>query len=345
MKRVIAMFLGTLGCKILRTSTFNALQHQAPALRDEISRLEAILNTSEQDKARLLEQVQSLRKQGESTQQGLDAMVRQTAPDPPPYHWIHDYVEWTKRVFGRPVFPVIETSLKAVSSLLPEDAYFQACANGLMAAEMDYVADLLADIRSNDVPGAFLEFGVFEGRWINILYEETRKSGLDREIWGFDSFEGLSIPDVERDIDFWKEGMFAAGIALVRKNVKADERPAIKLVKGFFADSLLRPESQALGPVAYARIDCDIYGPTVECLDYLSHRLSHGAVLAFDDWSHNHNFGETRAFAEWVDRVPNLEFEFLFYGFWDHFYVRVWHKDRPRWKMKSFDLQTKAHER
>ena len=100
------------------------------------------------------------------------------------------------------------------------------------------------------------------------------------------------------------------------------------LFPGFFADSLKREPATEVGPVAYARIDCDIYEATRDCLDYLGPRLSHGAVLVFDDWPHELEYGEARAFSEWLPTAPNLRFEFLFFGTWGHFYTRVWHRDK-----------------
>lgn len=246
---------------------------------------------------------------------------------------VDDYVAWSKRVFGQKIYPVLDPSLKAVSSFPIESPFFDCCAGGLDEAEMRFARALLQDIKTRNVPGHLVEFGVFEGQWINRFHDLCEAADLDREIWGFDSFRGLSKPDSDKDEPFWEEGMFAAGIDLVRKNVRADERPSIVLVEGFFEESLVQEKAQSVSEIAFARIDCDIYPPTVDCLNYLTSRLSHGSVLVFDDWSHSLNQGETRAFAEWLPRVPDLEFEFLFYGLWDHFYMRVWHKGEPRWSL------------
>lgn len=242
------------------------------------------------------------------------------------------YQEWTRSVFGRALMPVTDRSIKAIVSFDPESYYYKNFVRSLFAAELQLVRDLLFDIQDRSVPGEFAEFGIYRGDWVNRLYDESRSIGLEREIWGFDSFQGLSDPDPENDDPFWKAGMFSASVELVRSLVKADQRPDIKLVEGFFADSLSKKEAQSLGLISYARIDCDIYQPTVECLDYLTDRLSHGSVLVFDDWSFDTRLGETRAFAEWTSRASHLEFEFLFFGVWDHFYVRVWHKGQPRWQ-------------
>jgi len=60
----------------------------------------------------------------------------------------------------------------------------------------------------------------------------------------------------------------------------------------------------------------------------LSKRLVHGSILVFDDWAHNFDVGEDRAFAEWVPTVPHLQFRFLFLGPWDHLHIRVLHRDK-----------------
>jgi hypothetical protein len=249
--------------------------------------------------------------------------------------WAERYMAWTSHVFGRPVIPICDMAIKAVASFPTDSPYFKPCEDALFQAEVTYASDLLVDIQKHDVPGQVVEFGIYKGAWINRLNDLMLQAGLKRELWGFDSFQGLSKPSESFDDPYWKEGMFSAGMEEVLHLVKADQRPYIKLIPGFFSSSLISEAAKTLKEVCYARIDCDIYEPCVECLHYLAPRLSHGAVLVFDDWSHNMNIGETRAFREWTDTVPHLEFEFLFFGYWDHFYLRVWHKDKARWPLAS----------
>jgi hypothetical protein len=112
----------------------------------------------------------------------------------------------------------------------------------------------------------------------------------------------------------------------VQKNVQALARPRIRLVKGFFEKSLRGADALLAEKFCYVRIDCDIYQPALDCLQYLGPRLADGAILVFDDWPHLRGFGEQKAFEEWLPEVPNLKFEFLFYGVIGHFYMRVHHK-------------------
>jgi hypothetical protein len=242
------------------------------------------------------------------------------------FHWTEEYARLTREILGISL-PTEYRAQKLHSIYPPESKWFAKANVVLFGIEQEYVDHLLAEIKTQDVPGAFVEFGIFQGYWINLLHEMTERAGLgDRQIWGFDSFAGLSPPHPSADFHFWKEGMYAASRSQVETNVLAAERPRIKFVEGFFSKSLKSDEAAILGKIAFARIDCDIYEPALDCLNYLGPRLANGSVLVFDDWTHHHEVGETRAFFEWAPSVPHLRFEFLILGPWDHCYMRVWHK-------------------
>lgn len=242
-------------------------------------------------------------------------------------NWTSEYAHLTRKFLGTSL-PTEYRAQKIHFIYPPESEWFAKAFAALFAIELEYVDNLLLDLKSRDVPGAFAEFGIFQGAWINRLHEMTERAGLgDRQIWGFDSFAGLSRPHPSADSPFWKEGMYTASRCEVEKNVHAAERQRIHLIEGFFFQSLRGgADAAALGEVALARIDCDIYEPALDCLRYLGQRLANGSVLVFDDWTHHHEIGETRAFFEWAPSVPHLRFEFLILGPWDHCYMRVWHK-------------------
>jgi tetratricopeptide (TPR) repeat protein len=198
--------------------------------------------------------------------------------------------------------------------------------NALALLECEYATKLLAEIRDKNIEGDIVEFGIYQGWWINFLYRTTEELGLNRRLYGFDSFEGLSDPHPEHDQAYWKKGQYACSLEQVSVNVQAALRPRLKLVKGFFEKSLHSAEALVAGKFSYVRIDCDIYLPALDCLRYLGPRLADGAIVVFDDWPHLRGYGEQRAFEEWLPTVPPLEFEFLFYGAIGHFYTRVHHK-------------------
>ena len=233
------------------------------------------------------------------------------------------YDDWCRSVFRQPV-PV--PGVRIAASWAEDSEWGLRAYNALALLECEYAARLLAEIRDKNISGDIVEFGIFEGWWLNFLHQTTESLGLHRRIYGFDSFEGLSDPHPDHDQAFWKKGQYACSLEQVSRNVQAAARPRLRLVNGFFEKSLRSPEAQVAEKFAYVRIDCDIYLPALDCLRYLGPRLADGAILVFDDWPHVRGYGEQRAFEEWLPTVPQLGFEFLFYGAIGHFYTRVHHK-------------------
>lgn len=231
-----------------------------------------------------------------------------------------DYERWFSSVFG--VHVPVPGALIA-TSWSGHDKWGNRAHYALMDIEFDYARELLQEISQRSIEGAIVEFGIYDGWWLEKLYELSQSVGLERDIYGFDSFEGLPEPSLLYDGTFWKKGMYHADYEEVKRRLRIAERKRIHLVKGWFKDTLVSDEAKTISKISYARIDCDLYESAVECLNYLSSRLSNGAILIFDDWPHRITGGEGKAFAEWLLTVPNLAFEFIFYNTWGHLYLRV----------------------
>src|SRR5438132_4253630 len=109
-------------------------------------------------------------------------------------HWTDVYTNLARETFGIPL-PSDFRAHKINSCYPPESAWFAKAYAALFAIELEYIESLLPEIKTQNVPGVFAEFGIFQGAWINRLHEMTERAGLgDRQIWGFDSFAGLSRP-------------------------------------------------------------------------------------------------------------------------------------------------------
>ena len=161
-------------------------------------------------------------------------------------------------------------------------------------------------MKTEKIAGDIVEFGVGSGKSLKFLMDEGRRLGLQAHYWGFDSFEGLGAPS-ESDYGFWEKGKHAHSLEGVRAFLDADRARDLTLIKGWFSESL--PEHD-VEKIAFARIDPDHYEPTLQVLNYLTERLVDGAYVTFDDWTHDKNIGETRAFFEWYPTVSDrLRFE------------------------------------
>jgi O-methyltransferase len=184
----------------------------------------------------------------------------------------------------------------------------------------------------NQVPGDYLEFGVFRGDRLIQAYETAtfltkwvrsqkdpyaaKASATNLEhmrFIGFDSFEGLpkAAPiDVAPGQEAWiGEGGFCASLdevtALLPAKGISDGR--IRLVKGWFDATLtaVTKQSLELRSAAVVYVDCDYYESTVPALEFITDLLVDGSILIFDDWflfRGRSDRGEQKAFYEWKER-------------------------------------------
>jgi predicted O-methyltransferase YrrM len=149
--------------------------------------------------------------------------------------------------------------------------------------------------------GLICEFGVYRGASINTLARLLP----ERQIFGFDSFEGL--PEAWRD-------EYDAGAFDVNGSLPA-VRSNVHLIKGWFCDSLQQFLNLHREPMALVHIDCDLYTSTRTVLPALAERIQVGTVLLFDEYFNYPGWQqhEHKAFCE-LRRGHPLNFEYLAYN-------------------------------
>jgi O-methyltransferase len=168
-----------------------------------------------------------------------------------------------------------------------------------------------------DIPGAFVECGVWRGGSMQVIARTLAEIGaMDRELYLFDTFEYMPAP-TERDVDAWgrpalddwrryeAEGESAADPAFWFKpfeEVKSklygcgypDHR--FHFVKGLIEDTI---PDQAPESIALLRLDTDWYESTKHELEHLVPRMLPGSVVIIDDYGHFH--GARDAVDEYLD--------------------------------------------
>jgi len=163
--------------------------------------------------------------------------------------------------------------------------------------------------------GLWLEFGVYAGGTINRIAKYA-KEGRWRPIYGFDSFEGLPGPWTGR-IESWDTtgtergstygaGTFSLGGVLpaVDKNVR--------LIKGWYKDTLPKFLNDVPCPVSFIHVDSDIYSSAKDIFNNLKDRISNGCVIVFDELIGYKGYEEHewKAWGEFVAE-SNVTFEWI----------------------------------
>jgi hypothetical protein len=161
-----------------------------------------------------------------------------------------------------------------------------------LARGVEYVA-------GRRLPGAIVECGVWRGGSMMAAALTLLRLGItDRELYLFDTFEGMTEPGEEdvkhtgeraadvmaqssRDSNYWA----IAPLEQVREAVLGVGYPEerIHFVKGPVEETL--PE-HAPDEIALLRLDTDWYGSTKHELEHLYPRLANGGVLILDDYGY-----------------------------------------------------------
>jgi len=174
--------------------------------------------------------------------------------------------------------------------------------------------DLARNVIERDVPGDFVECGVFGGAQCAVMARAIMQcyaigngrklaEGVPRRVHLFDSFEGVPAPG-EHDLEW----VHPAGISLctlegVKQHMVEWGIPEELLVyhQGWFKDTLWQAtdcqRSTWINKIAILRLDGDLYESTKVCMDHLYPLVSPGGWIIVDDFQLS---GARKAFLETV---------------------------------------------
>ncbi len=152
------------------------------------------------------------------------------------------------------------------------------------------------------IDGDIVECGVWRGGSMMVAALTLAAFGnTNRNLYLFDTFEGLPRPQEDKDIDIWgnraidgwlphrvgeeKSHWAEAGEAEVRANLHSTGYPATRIhfVKGMVERTI--PDA-APHRIALLRLDTDWYASTKHELEHLFDRISPSGVLIIDDYGH-----------------------------------------------------------
>mmetsp|Transcript_31267 Transcript_31267/g.63541 ORF Transcript_31267/g.63541 Transcript_31267/m.63541 type:complete len:474 (-) Transcript_31267:1569-2990(-) len=155
--------------------------------------------------------------------------------------------------------------------------------------------------------GLVCEFGVYNGRSTRMMQEILP---LGTEIHGFDTFTGIpqawgdepagsystggAIPNIEGKVYFHK-GLFKDTIPV-------------------FLDSLKTDDDDYYQPLAFANVDCDLYGSTLDVLERMHSRIVPGTVLVFDEYLCHPTWRQDE-FRAWRECCKRFGWQYRYLGF------------------------------
>lgn len=157
-------------------------------------------------------------------------------------------------------------------------------------------------VNRSHIEGDIVECGVWKGGNLILCGLVAKELELERKIWGFDTFAGMSMPT---DVDVavrggrsifgeWQKRQRVDGVNEwsyasyedVEKNFRREVgTDNLVLVKGKVEDTLTEQKNLP-DRIAVLRLDTDWYESTKIELEVLYPRLQSGGVLIIDDYGH-----------------------------------------------------------
>lgn len=211
--------------------------------------------------------------------------------------------KWSRKIRGKQVAP------PTVGPAIPPDLdpanvaiYHQVAASTMTSPErVAALCDAIRYVCAVGIPGDIVECGVWRGgSSMASALTLLEKNQSDREIWLYDTFEGMSAP-TEKDCDYTGESahqllsdqdpLDAKSVWCVSQldEVKANmKRTGYDSTRVHYVQGKVEETIPATIPhsIALLRLDTDWYESTRHELEHLMPRLSPGGVLIIDDYGH-----------------------------------------------------------
>ena len=154
---------------------------------------------------------------------------------------------------------------------------------------LDNLQNCIERVLEDDVPGDFIETGVWRGGASIFMRGVFKAHGVqDRLVYCADSFAGLPKPDsqtypIDADDRHWTHPELAVSLEEVKANFKRygmlDDQ--IRFLVGWFRDTL---PTAPMDQLAILRLDGDMYESTWVAFENLYPKLSVGGFVIVDDY-------------------------------------------------------------
>jgi len=137
------------------------------------------------------------------------------------------------------------------------------------------------NIKLDSIKGDYIEFGIFKGKSLYHSVKTAKKINAEKNItfWGLDSFEGFPVENHE----FYKAKNFKASKSKVKNSFNKYKN--VKIIDGYFEDTLSSDELQNIENISFAFIDCDIYESAQVAFKFIKSKMTKGGFIMIDDFT------------------------------------------------------------
>jgi len=149
------------------------------------------------------------------------------------------------------------------------------------------IYEAICEVIDRDVEGSFVECGTARGGCAGLMGLTSQKRGQRRDIWVYDTFEGLPAPskgDPDYELALLRKGKckgeYEDVLTLINQLGTQEDT---NLVKGLFQETL--PQTKVT-KIAVLHVDGDWYESTKTCLDHLYDKVTPGGIVQIDDYGH-----------------------------------------------------------
>jgi hypothetical protein len=165
-------------------------------------------------------------------------------------------------------------------------------------SDIKYLTECLQNVK---LDGLWLEFGVYTGTSISNISSLTKNL-----VYGFDSFEGLH--------EHWDKNNPQWRYSLNGNIPQINWASNIRLIKGYFEETLPKFVEEHRENVAFLHVDSDLYSSAKTIFSNLKDRIIPGTVICFDEFCDYPDYRkhEIKAFAEFL-LDTNLNYRCLAY--------------------------------
>jgi O-methyltransferase len=153
---------------------------------------------------------------------------------------------------------------------------------------MTNLREIAEIVLQNDIPGDFIETGVWRGGACIMMRAALNAYGdTQRRVWVADSFCGLPAPTPEIAADFNDQHYTFTELFVSSDQVRANfERYGlldgqVRFLEGWFSETL---HTAPIERLAILRLDGDMYESTMDALGALYDKVSAGGFIIVDDF-------------------------------------------------------------